>query len=320
MLNDLNETIKQLLVSGVPLDTSEIDVVFEAPTEEWSSSLARPTVNCYLYHLVENREMRHNDWEITQGRAPRSNGNGGNGGPQHTAVRRHVPYRIDAHFMLTAWANAVEDEHRLLWRMLAALLRYQIIPSEHLQGDLAGEEWPIHIKVAQPESIMKNPSDFWSGMEVPIKPSINVICTLPLDPEMFANVPLVLTRRIRVHPELQPEQGYELQQVQFGGWVYSRPDGGSAQVPLVGAEVTIVEKGFTTRTDEEGHFQFNRIARGRYTLRAVAGDHRTERQIELPGDNYDLVLAGAGESRATSSDREQPPDSHQGGPGRGRRR
>ena len=54
-------------------------------------------------------------------------GNGGNGGAQHTAVRRHVPYRIDAHFMLTAWANAVEDEHRLLWRMLAALLRYQII-------------------------------------------------------------------------------------------------------------------------------------------------------------------------------------------------
>jgi len=222
MLNDLNETLQQMFVTGVPLDTSEIDVVFDAPTEEWSSALARPTVNCYLYHLVENRDLRQNDWEMDRARISRGSGpgNAGSLNPPHTATRRHVPFRIDAHYMVTAWANEVEDEHRLLWRMLAVLKRYQVIPSENLQGDLAGEEWPIHLKVAQPESVMKNPADFWSGMEGHIKPSINLTATLPLDPEIFSDLPLVLTRRIKMRPTLAQAEAYELNPVQFGGWVY----------------------------------------------------------------------------------------------------
>jgi hypothetical protein len=318
MLNDLNETLKQMLVTGVPLDTAEIDVVFEAPTEEWSSSLARPTVNCYLYHLVENRELRHNDWEIDpRSRPARSNGNGGNN-PPHIAARRHVPYRIDAHYMLTAWANEVEDEHRLLWRMLAALMRYQMIPWEMLQGDLAGEEWPIHLKVAQPESIMKNPADFWSGMEGHIKPTINLIVTLPLDPEMFTDLPLVLTRRIKMRPTLAEVESYELNPVQFGGWVYTPGDGGKTRTPVTDAQVTIVERGLTVQTDEAGRFKFDRVARGRYTLRAVAGSRQTERTVELPGEDYDLVFAADEDSGVKGSDREPP--GRQGGPQKDRRR
>src|SRR3954463_10245275 len=154
MLNDLNETIKQLLVDGVPLDLSEVDVAFDAPNQEWSGSLARPTINCYLYHLVENRELRHTDWELDRSEPLRQKQNGG--GASHTMMRRRIPFRIDAHYTLTAWANAVEDEHRLLWRMMAALMRYQQIPPELLKGELSEQEWPVHVKVAQPEAIMKN--------------------------------------------------------------------------------------------------------------------------------------------------------------------
>ena len=64
MINDLNETIKALLVEGVPLDLSDVDVVFEKPDSEWSSSLSRPTINCYLYHMTENHELRGSDWKI----------------------------------------------------------------------------------------------------------------------------------------------------------------------------------------------------------------------------------------------------------------
>src|SRR5262245_37637466 len=128
MLNDLDDTIKQLLVDGVPLDLSEVDVAFEPPNQEWSGSLARPTVNCYLYHLVENRELRYTDWELDQSDPLRQRGNGDS--ISHTMMRRRMPFRIECHYLLTAWANNPEDEHRLLWRMIGALIRYQQIPFE----------------------------------------------------------------------------------------------------------------------------------------------------------------------------------------------
>lgn len=329
MLNDLNETIKQLLVDGVPLDLSEVDVAFDAPNQEWSGSLARPTVNCYLYYLVENRELRHTDWELDRSEGLREKRNGD--GLAHSMMRRRVPFRVDCHYLLTAWANAVEDEHRLLWRMMSALLRYQEIPFAMLKGDLATQEWPVHTKVAQPESIMKNPSDFWSGMEAPIKPSINFVATLPLDPSIDWELPLVLTRGIKLYPEVRGVEGVELPPIQFGGWVLAKSGDGGQLVSVPDAEVLIVERGVTTVSDEQGRFRFDAIQRGNYTLRATSKQGRVERQIELPQQDYDLVLTdnnpvGAkhtsppqnnpGESGSRESG--EPPASRQGGKSRRR--
>ena len=58
MINDLDETIKQLLIKNVPLDPAEVDISFEMPGREWSASIAKPTVNLYLYSIQENRDLR----------------------------------------------------------------------------------------------------------------------------------------------------------------------------------------------------------------------------------------------------------------------
>lgn len=316
MLNDLDELIKKLLVQGVPLDTSEIDVVFDAPTSEWKSSLARPTVNCYLYHIIENHELRRTDWEMNRNPNGRPDGS-----VSHSLSRRRMPYRMDASYMITAWANAVEDEHRLLWRVLAALMRYNSIPQEFLEGELENQAWALPIKVAQPEAVFKNPSDFWSGMEVHVKPGINVAITVALDPERYVEMPLVLTRRVKVFPTDDKTKGYELPTVQFGGWVMRKEDGTSK--PVSDVDVLIVEQARTAVTDEYGRFKFDHVPRGRYTLRVTSGSEQSERQVDVPGDDYDLVLNGHVEREANSSDgggnREEPPTSQQGG-SKGRRR
>lgn len=287
MLNDLDETIKYLLVDGVPLDLSEVDVAFEPPNQEWSGSLARPTINCYLYHLVENRELRHTDWELDRSEPLRQRGNGET--LSHTMMRRRMPFRVDCHYVLSAWANNPEDEHRLLWRMMAALMRYQQIPDEMLKGDLANEEWPIHTKVAQPEGVIKNPSDFWSGMEAPIKPTINYVATLPLDPSLEWELPIVITRRVKMYPGIGNVTGFELPPVQFGGWALVK--GGDGRLTAVpDAQVLIVEKGISTTTNDLGRFRFDALPHGQYTLRATAEEGVAERKIELPGEEYDLVL------------------------------
>ena len=320
MINDLDETIKQMLIDGVPLDINEIDIIFEAPTEEWSTSLARPTINCYLYHVVENYDLRQTDWQLNRP-VPGQRQQNGAPGTGHTASRRRLPFRLDAFYAISVWANEIEDEHRLMWRVLSAMIRYNNnpIPLDKLKGDLARQEWPIPIKVAQQESPIKNPSDFWSSMEVPIKPSINLSVTLPLDPDLVVTAPLVLTRRLRVFEDMTTKEKFELPAVQFGGWVM---DGeGAGAEPVVGADVVIVERGLRTRTDQEGRFKFDHVPNGRYTLRAIAASGQAERDIVLPGEGYDLVLTTSKPARKEDGNRasgDEPAEGRQDGKGRRR--
>ena len=58
MFADLDETIRLLLIRHVPLNLSEVDVSFDAPDREWSGRLSRPTVNCFLYDVRENEDLR----------------------------------------------------------------------------------------------------------------------------------------------------------------------------------------------------------------------------------------------------------------------
>lgn len=285
MLNDLDETIKEMLVKGVPLDLSEIDVAFDAPTGEWSASLARPTVNCYLYTVLENQDLRSNQWEMDRVLGHK------NGSDSRTPVgtKRRWPFRVDCCYMITCWANEPSDEHRLLWRALAALMRHHTLPPECLKGLLAGQEWPMPTKVAQPDGPLKNPSDFWSNMDGPIRAGFHYIVTLPLDPDLFLDVPLVLTRRVRTRIHDGQDIAAEWPTVQFGGWV--RRDSALDAPVVPGAEVSIVERGVSVQTDAAGRFAFDRVPRGRYTLRARTDSAQVERLIDVPGEDYDLVLA-----------------------------
>jgi hypothetical protein len=155
-------------------------------------------------------------------------------------------------------------------------------------------------------------------MEAPIKPSINFVATLPLDPSLAWELPLVLTRRIKMYPGLTNVTGFELPPVQFGGWVLSRTGDGGRLVSVPNAEVVIVERGMTTFSDEIGRFRFDAIQHGKYTLRATSEEGTAERQIELPGEEYDLVLTARTPGEVSSREPQDSPGSRQGGKGRRR--
>src|SRR5258708_35695380 len=108
MFADLDETIRQLLIHHVPLNLSEVDVSFDAPDREWSGRLSRPTVNCFMYDVRENADLREAAWDFS-----RDTANG-------TVTRKKLPVRFNAIYNVTVWARAPEDEHRLLWRRRSA--------------------------------------------------------------------------------------------------------------------------------------------------------------------------------------------------------
>lgn len=281
MLADLDDTIRQVLVAHVPLDLTEIDVTFDVPTREWSGRLTRPTVNCFLYDLRENHDLRETDWSME-----RTNG---------AITMRKAPSRFDTVYQVTAWARAPEDEHRLLWRVLGALARNPILPDEQLQGLLKQQPYPIPAQVAQPERTPRNPGDLWQVLDNQIRLSLTYVVTVALDPNVTFTAPPVLTRRLVMadRPGLPVGESFAI-----GGTLTDPNDAGRS---LAGVHVQLRESGVEVLTDSLGQFRFSRAPAGPVTIVVRAPGQPTEaHQRHVPSPTYDIQL-GTGEAVPTSS-------------------
>jgi hypothetical protein len=287
MINDLDETLKQLLIQKAGLDPSEVDISFDIPTRDWSTPVTRPTINLYLFDIRENRQLRELDWD------EESSIDG-------QVTRKRIPLRIDVSYMVTCWTSAVEDQHRLLWRVLETFFRNTPLPDEVLQGQMNHLLRPARTEIAQPDGILKNVSDFWGALENQLRPAINVVITLELDlnqitvaPMVFAQISkLGLPMMARDHAgreyamrALQP--GWEALPLRLGGIIHDkngRPVGGAA-VRLIRTlpNGSPVQFGPTVASGVDGRYILENVPQGRYTFVVeVSGQTPTQ---------YPLVVA-----------------------------
>jgi hypothetical protein len=271
MLDDLNESLKRLLIKHLKAD-GPVDVSIEQPTREWSAKINRPTVNFFLLKVLENRKLRDLNWEARQVAADQ-------------ARRTWPARRVDVFYMVTAWATEPADEYHLLWRTLATLLRASPLPKEHYVGQLVYQQTPIILEAAQTE-ILENPAEIWSALNNEFKPSISLKVILELDLELVEEIPLVLTKKV-VFADQQGRilAGEEI--IQIGGTVYDQKG-----LPVVGARVRVVERDQAATTDNRGHFAFSHIPVGPYTLEATAPDGSARRRQVQLGDQreYDFTF------------------------------
>ena len=64
MINDLDESIKQLLIEKGALNSTEVNISFEAPSRDWANTQSKPAINIYLYDIHENHELRSYEWTV----------------------------------------------------------------------------------------------------------------------------------------------------------------------------------------------------------------------------------------------------------------
>jgi Pvc16 N-terminal domain len=185
VIQDVDATLKELLVRNVPLDVAAIDVRFEVPTKEWSATVTRPTVNLFLYDVRENLELRSNERFLT-----RSDDN-------KSGSESRAPVRVDFCYMITAWTTDVADEHQLLGRLLTTLLRFPVLPADVLKGTLTSQPLPMRAWIAQPERT-PNPWDFWGNVEHRMKASLNFVLTVALQPFADGDVELATSTIVKV--------------------------------------------------------------------------------------------------------------------------
>jgi hypothetical protein len=186
VIQDIDETLKALLVREVPLDLADIAVTFEMPTHEWSSKLDpnHPTINLYLYDIRENVELRSSERYL----APTATGQ----------QQQPLPTRIDFAYLVSVWSKDIADEHRLLAQLLTALLRFPELPADLLQGSLPTQLFPLHAWIARPER-MPNPWDFWGHVENRMKAALSYIVTASIQPFVSEDVKIVTQTQTSVH-------------------------------------------------------------------------------------------------------------------------
>src|SRR5436309_10202362 len=168
MIQDVDESLRALVKKDA-LNGSKAEVAFDAPTRDWASRRNTPTVDLYLYDIREDLEQREVMWEEIRG----------DGG--FVKERRPPPRRFKLSYLVTAWTQRPEDEHRLLSTLLSCFLRHPTMPTDALAGALAQARMPILLNIALPPPQDRSISDVWSALGGELKPSLDLVVNAPFE-------------------------------------------------------------------------------------------------------------------------------------------
>ena len=196
MIRDLSLTLRALFARpDVPDELSRVDVSFDHPNETFTPS--RSTLNLFLYDIREDTELRRSDPTLVR--------------QDPSALLRPPPLRVVCAYVLTAWPVGGEEpalqEHRLLSQAIALLRRFPVLPPEALQGELATQDLPLPMTVAQAPP-GDDRSEFWTAVGNRLRPSITLRVTiaLPLAEPAPLIAPLVKVHELRVGERSAPPE------------------------------------------------------------------------------------------------------------------
>jgi hypothetical protein len=270
MLPELHESLRQLIYERGQINPLDVDIRFEAPRRDWVDRLMRPAINLYLFDVQENVKMRSGQMEsrIVNGRA----------------IRHAPPRQIDLRYMVSALTSDIADEHLLIWRTLATLMKYRELPVEFLPEALRGCSPAITTQIAQPDESI-HLSQIWGGLNADARPALCYVVTVPLDLEIAIEAPLVLTRTFRY--TRRPDEAATDSDLQIGGTVRDRTG-----EPVVGA--TIRARGSAAEdsvSDGLGRFTIRHAIPGPVTLDVIGPDGKRQSvTMQIPSDTYDIDL------------------------------
>jgi Pvc16 N-terminal domain len=165
---EVDEALRALVRTEVA-GPAEVEVAFDAPTREWAARRNAPTINLYLYDIRE--DLRRRERGLVNSYDDRG----------VVIDRRQPPRHFKVTYLITAWTQRPEDEHRLLADLMTCLFSYEAVPPRLLAGQLAALGLPVALTVALPPPEDRSFADVWTALGGELKPSLDLVACAPLE-------------------------------------------------------------------------------------------------------------------------------------------
>lgn len=166
MISQIDDALRTLVTAGA-LDGADVEVVFDAPTKDWAARRNAPTVNLYLYDIRE--DLRRREYGFAEQR----------GTDGMIVARTPQPRFFKMSYLVTAWTQRPEDEHRLLSSLLSCFLRHDALPADLVVGPLADTGLPVSVTVGLPPPEDRAFADVWTALGGELKPSLDIVVSAP---------------------------------------------------------------------------------------------------------------------------------------------
>lgn len=162
MLDLVDEAFEAMLRASVPLSARDIDVAFDAPKEEWTAKLNRPTVNVHLWRIRRSSIRARSGTELVE--------------RDGAMYRRLALPRVELSYFVTVWTTDRRDERALLSGLMRSLLTYSEIPATFVPPGLEAAV-PLFLTLARADE----PDVF--SLQDQFKTGLNVIVTVAVETE-----------------------------------------------------------------------------------------------------------------------------------------
>lgn len=167
MIGEIDDAIRALVKESDGI-AADIELALDAPTKDWAARRNAPTVDLFLYDIREDTKRR--EYGFSEHRDERG----------LVAKRTPAPRYFKLSYLVTAWTQRPDDEHRLLDALLRCFLRYDAIPSGFVVETTADTGMPCSLSVAQPPPEDRAFADVWSSLGGELKPSLDLVITAPV--------------------------------------------------------------------------------------------------------------------------------------------
>lgn len=167
MIGEIDDAIRALVKASDGI-AADIDIALDAPTKDWAARRNAPTVDLFLYDIRE--DTRRREYGFSEQRDERG----------IVVQRKPAPRYFKLSYLVTAWTQRPDDEHRLLDALLRCFLRFDAIPDSFVNATIAETGLPCSLSVALPPPEDRAFADVWSSLGGELKPSLDLVITAPV--------------------------------------------------------------------------------------------------------------------------------------------
>jgi len=165
MIDEVDAALAALLHARLGADVA---VDFSRPADSASAVRGR-SVTLYLHDVREDIDRRFTDFDEVRG----DNG--------RVRERRMPVRRYQLSYSVTVRAADDAAEHRLLGQVIACLARDDAVPGELCSPSLRRHGLPVLLALWPRRDPAVPVTDVWSALGAPLRPSVDLLVTAPLD-------------------------------------------------------------------------------------------------------------------------------------------